>query len=83
MTQLEKHLEMKFIVTTKQIRSEAPDDLAPQFEYIRKSVLAFNLPSVELINYEADDLIATYAEQILKKGAKVTIVSSDKDLMQL
>ena len=64
-------------------RSEAPDDLAPQFEYIRKSVLAFNLPSVELKNYEADDLIATYADQILKKGAKVTIVSSDKDLMQL
>ena len=64
-------------------RTEAPDDLAPQFEYIRKSVLAFNLPSVELINYEADDLIATYVEKILKKGAKVTIVSSDKDLMQL
>ena len=64
-------------------RSEAPDDLVPQFEYIRKSVIAFNLPSVELINYEADDLIATYTEQILKKGAKVTIVSSDKDLMQL
>jgi DNA polymerase I len=64
-------------------RSEAPDDLAPQFEYIRKSVLAFNLPSVDLSNYEADDLIATYTEQILKKGAKVTIVSSDKDLMQL
>ena len=64
-------------------RSEAPDDLAPQFEYIRKSVLAFNLPSIDLINYEADDLIATYVDQILKKGAKVTIVSSDKDLMQL
>ena len=64
-------------------RSEAPDDLVPQFEYIRKSVLAFNLPSVELVNYEADDLIATYVDQILKKGAKVTIVSSDKDLMQL
>ena len=64
-------------------RSEAPDDLAPQFEYIRKSVLAFNLPSVDLPNYEADDLIATYTEQILAKGAKVTIVSSDKDLMQL
>jgi len=64
-------------------RSEAPDDLAPQFEYIRKSVLAFNLPSVDLINYEADDLIATYVDQILKKGAKATIVSSDKDLMQL
>ena len=64
-------------------RSDAPEDLIPQFEYIRKSVLAFNLPSIELINYEADDLIATYVEQILKKGAKVTIVSSDKDLMQL
>ena len=64
-------------------RSEAPDDLAPQFDYIRKSVLAFNLPSVELINYEADDLIATYTDKILKEGAKVTIVSSDKDLMQL
>ena len=64
-------------------RSEAPDDLAPQFEYIRKSVLAFNLPSVDLPNYEADDLIATYVDQILKKGARVTIVSSDKDLMQL
>ena len=64
-------------------RAEAPDDLAPQFDYIRKSVLAFNLPSVELINYEADDLIATYVDQILKRGGKVTIVSSDKDLMQL
>ena len=64
-------------------RADAPDDLVPQFEYIRKSVMAFNLPSVDLVNYEADDLIATYAEQILQKGAKVTIVSSDKDLMQL
>jgi DNA polymerase-1 len=74
---------MIFIVIIKPIASEAPDDLAPQFEYIRKSVLAFNLPSVDLPNYEADDLIATYVEKILKKGAKVTIVSSDKDLMQL
>ena len=64
-------------------RSDTPEDLIPQFEYIRKSVLAFNLPSIELINYEADDLIATYTEQILKKGGMVTIVSSDKDLMQL
>ncbi len=64
-------------------RSEAPDDLAPQFKYIRKSVLAFNLSSVDFVNYEADDLIATYVDQILKIGAKVTIVSSDKDLMQL
>ena len=64
-------------------RADAPDDLIPQFDYIRKSVLAFNLPSIELLNYEADDLIATYVENILKAGAKVTIVSSDKDLMQL
>ncbi len=64
-------------------RAEAPDDLAPQFEYIRKSVEAFNLPSVELINYEADDLIATYAKKIIESGAKVTVISSDKDLMQL
>ena len=64
-------------------RAEAPDDLAPQFEYIRKSVEAFNLPSIELINYEADDLIATYAKTITEAGAKVTVISSDKDLMQL
>ena len=64
-------------------RAEAPDDLAPQFEYIRKSVEAFNIPSIELINYEADDLIATYAKKIIESGAKVTVISSDKDLMQL
>ncbi len=64
-------------------RAEAPDDLAPQFEYIRKSVEAFNLPSIELLNYEADDLIATYAKKISEAGAKVTVISSDKDLMQL
>jgi len=64
-------------------RSEAPEDLVPQFEYIRKSVKAFNLPSIELPNYEADDLIATYAKQITDAGARVTVISSDKDLMQL
>jgi len=64
-------------------RAEAPDDLIPQFEYIRKSVKAFNLPSIELLNYEADDLIATYSKQIADAGAKVTVISSDKDLMQL
>ena len=64
-------------------RSEAPEDLVPQFEYIRKSVDAFNVTSAEMLNYEADDLIATYTDQIIKKGAKVTIVSGDKDLMQL
>jgi len=64
-------------------RDDAPQDLIPQFDFIRKSVKAFNLPSIELINYEADDLIATYSEQVIKNGGKVTIVSSDKDLMQL
>ncbi|MDA1197469.1 MAG: DNA polymerase I [Proteobacteria bacterium] len=64
-------------------RTDAPEDLIPQFEYIRKAVKAFNLPSIELINYEADDLIATYAKLIINAGAKVTVISSDKDLMQL
>ena len=64
-------------------RGETPEDLVPQFEYIRKSVKAFNITSAEMLNYEADDLIATYVEQILQKGAKVTIVSADKDFMQL
>ena len=64
-------------------RSETPEDLIPQFEYIRKAVKAFSLPSIELINYEADDLLATYAKQIIEAGAKATIISSDKDLMQL
>jgi DNA polymerase-1 len=64
-------------------RTETPEDLIPQFEYIRKAVKAFSLPSVELINYEADDLLATYAKKIVAAGAKVTVISSDKDLMQL
>ena len=64
-------------------RSDAPDDLVPQFDYIRKAVKAFNLPSIELLNYEADDLIATYKSKKKKKKIKLTIVSSDKDLMQL
>ena len=64
-------------------RTDAPEDLAPQFEYIRKSVEAFNVISAEMVNYEADDLIATYTKQIIKNGAKVTIISGDKDLMQL
>ena len=64
-------------------RSDAPEDLIPQFDYIRKAVQAFNLPSIEMQNYEADDLIATYKVLAKKKKIKVTIVSSDKDLMQL
>ncbi len=64
-------------------RSETPEDLIPQFSFIREAVKAFNLPSVELENYEADDLIATYKKEALKKDIRVKIISSDKDLMQL
>ena len=78
-----KNFRNEIYAEYKSNRSDAPDDLIPQFEYIRKSVLAFNLPSIELLNYEADDLIATYSDQIIADGGKVTIVSSDKDLMQL
>lgn len=64
-------------------RPPAPEDLVPQFPIIRDAVKAFGVPSIEKENYEADDLIATYARQAEARGAKVTIVSSDKDLMQL
>jgi DNA polymerase-1 len=64
-------------------RQDTPEDLIPQFNYIRKAVEAFNILGVELANYEADDLIATYKEQASKRNIKVTIISSDKDLMQL
>ena len=64
-------------------RPDAPEDLVPQFGLIRQAVRAFNLPSVEMEGFEADDLIATYARQAAEAGAGVTIISSDKDLMQL
>ena len=64
-------------------RSEAPDDLIPQFPLIRDAVHAFNVACIEKRGYEADDLIATYAREAAEAGAEVTIVSSDKDLMQL
>jgi len=64
-------------------RPDAPEDLKPQFSLIRDATLAFNLPCLEMEGYEADDLIATYAKQAVALGSKVTIVSSDKDLMQL
>ena len=82
MTLQEKNFRNEIYSEYKANRDEAREDLAPQFEYIRKSVEAFNLPSIELLNYEADDLIATYSK-ITDAGAKVTIISSDKDLMQL
>ncbi len=64
-------------------RPPAPEDLVPQFPLIREAVAAYGAPSVELAGYEADDIIATYAIRAAEAGAKVTIVSSDKDLMQL
>ena len=64
-------------------REDAPEDLIPQFDYIRKAVNAFNLPSIEMQGFEADDIIATFKNSAKKQNIKVTIVSSDKDLMQL
>src|SRR6201997_294209 len=64
-------------------RPPAPDDLIPQFALIRDAVRAFDLPCLEQNGFEADDLIATYARQACERGATTTIVSSDKDLMQL
>ena len=64
-------------------RPDAPADLVPQFGLIRQATVAFNVACIEQDNYEADDLIATYARQAEAAGATVRIVSSDKDLMQL
>ena len=64
-------------------RPPAPEDLVPQFSLIRDATRAFGAPAIDMIGYEADDLIATYARQAARAGATVTIVSSDKDLMQL
>jgi DNA polymerase-1 len=64
-------------------RTEPPDDLRPQFAFIREAVRAFDLPCLEQSGFEADDLIATYVRLACEAGANATIVSSDKDLMQL
>lgn len=64
-------------------RPPPPDDLIPQFALIREATDAFNLPRIEMEGFEADDIIATYAKQAVESGHEVTIVSSDKDLMQL
>jgi DNA polymerase I len=64
-------------------RPPPPDDLIPQFPLIREAVRAFEIPCLEQVGYEADDLIATYARIACEAGATATIVSSDKDLMQL
>lgn len=64
-------------------RPPAPEELIPQFSIIREAVKAFNVPCIEMDGFEADDLIASYTTLAVNDGAKVTIVSSDKDLMQL
>ncbi|MBA3864492.1 MAG: DNA polymerase I, partial [Erythrobacter sp.] len=64
-------------------RPPAPEDLVPQFPLIRDATRAFSLPCIEEVGLEADDLIASYAREAQRMGWDVTIVSSDKDLMQL
>ncbi len=64
-------------------RPPPPDELIPQFPLIRDAVKAFNVACVEQEGYEADDIIASYAREVVDAGGDVTIVSSDKDLMQL
>ncbi|MBO6638689.1 MAG: DNA polymerase I [Roseitalea sp.] len=64
-------------------RSEPPEDLVPQFGLIREATKAFNLPCIEMEGYEADDIIAAYCRMAEAAGGEATIVSSDKDLMQL
>src|SRR6201987_443509 len=64
-------------------RPDPPDDLRPQFGFIREAVHAFDIPCLEQAGFEADDLIATYVRQACEAGSTATIVSSDKDLMQL
>ena len=88
------HLAVIFDASEKTFRNEiyqdykahrppAPEELVPQFPLIRDAVRAFNVACLEQFGYEADDLIATYAKHVVDAGGNVTIVSSDKDLMQL
>src|SRR5438128_632146 len=79
----ERTFRTEFYPAYKAHRPDPPDDLIPQFGLIRKAVDAFDLPCLEQSGFEADDLIATYARQGCEAGATVTIVASDKDLMQL
>ena len=64
-------------------RPPAPEDLVPQFALVREATAAFGVPAIELADWEADDLIAAYAAAAERAGGRATIVSSDKDLMQL
>ncbi len=79
----EKTFRTEMYADYKAHRPEPPDDLRPQFPLIREAVRAFDLPCLEQDGFEADDLIATYVRQACEAGASATIVSSDKDLMQL
>jgi DNA polymerase-1 len=79
----EKTFRTAMYADYKAHRPDPPDDLRPQFKFIREAVQAFDLPCLEQDGFEADDLIATYVRQACEAGATATIVSSDKDLMQL
>ena len=79
----EKTFRTEMYKEYKAHRPPPPDDLIPQFPLIREAVRAFDIPCLEQAGYEADDLIATYARLACEAGATATIVSSDKDLMQL
>ena len=79
----EKTFRTEMYPDYKAHRPDPPDDLRPQFKYVREAVQAFDLPCLEQDGFEADDLIATYVREAHEVGATATIVSSDKDLMQL
>ncbi|MSO67337.1 MAG: DNA polymerase I [Pseudolabrys sp.] len=79
----EKTFRNELYADYKATRSETPEDLIPQFPLIREAVHAFEIPCLEQAGFEADDLIATYARLASEAKATTTIVSSDKDLMQL
>ncbi len=79
----EKTFRTDFYPDYKAHRPPAPDDLIPQFPLVREAVRAFDIPCLEQAGFEADDLIATYARLACEAKATATIVSSDKDLMQL
>src|ERR1700730_15877338 len=79
----EKTFRTQLYPAYKAHRPEPPDDLRPQFPLMRVAVPAFNLPCLEQVGFEADDLIATYVREACEIGATATIVASDKDLMQL
>src|SRR5499427_2944251 len=79
----EKTFRTEMYPDYKAHRPDPPDDLRPQFAFIREAVRAFDIPCLEQAGFEADDLIATYVRETCEAGATATIVASDKDLMQL